>query len=51
MFTKASTFLGFMTLLSLDTMKPKMVFQNTMYSPFVYIQINTKLATFKKTFF
>jgi hypothetical protein len=30
MFTKASPFLGSVTLPSLDTMKPKMVFENTM---------------------
>jgi hypothetical protein len=50
MFIKASTFLGSMTLPSLDTVKPKMVLENTMNSPFVYVQTNTKLFTFKKTF-
>jgi len=50
MFTKASTFLGSMTLPSLDTMNPKMVPENTMNAHLSKFKVIPNFQHLKKHF-
>jgi hypothetical protein len=51
MFAKALTFLGSMTLPSLDIMNPKMVLENTMNAHFLGFKLILNFLHFKKHFF